>query len=247
MSNEVAITSGIDVLIKRRLITAVHRTVKSGKDATVYRCHAHPDTGEEVLALKVHRPILHRAFRHDAPYQQGRVCADARMERAFQNGSRFGREVQAARWIGAEYETLRLLHRAGASVPAPIALVDDLLLMQWIGDSEPAPTLHRVRMSTQEAEACLHQVLDQIALWLRHDRVHGDLSAYNILVRNRAPVLIDAPQAVDPRRNDLAYALLVRDLENCGRYFSRYGLPLDAGAQAHALWRRWQRGTLQQE
>src|SRR3954463_15965022 len=92
------------------LITHVLHTVKSGKEATVFCCAAAPDTGVEFMAAKVYRERKHRNFRNDAVYQAGRAHGRHREERAFQKKTRFGREVQAATWVGAEYSTLRLLH-----------------------------------------------------------------------------------------------------------------------------------------
>ncbi len=207
MSNETAPTSAIDVFVKRRLITEVLEAVKSGKEATVYRCRAHPDTGRRFIAAKVHRPIEIRAFRNDALYQQGRVIRESRWARAFAARSAFGLRVQSDLWVSSEWRTLRLLHRCRASVPEPIARCERVILMEWIGDDEPAPPLRRVRFSTQEARRCLDALLEQVALWLVNDRVHGDLSAFNVLWHDGGPVAIDFPQAVDPRENANARAL----------------------------------------
>src|SRR5579872_5090423 len=54
------------------LITGVLHVVKSGKEATVYCCQAHPSTGVELLAAKVYRSRNNRGFKNDAIYQEGR-------------------------------------------------------------------------------------------------------------------------------------------------------------------------------
>ena len=56
-----------------RLITGIDHVVKSGKEATVYCCRAHPATGAEFLAAKVYRPRQLRSFQNDTIYQQGRL------------------------------------------------------------------------------------------------------------------------------------------------------------------------------
>lgn len=48
--------------------------------------------------------------------------------------------------------------------------------------------------------------------------IHGDLSPYNILVRNGKPVIIDFPQAVDARYNIRGREMLERDILNVCRY-----------------------------
>jgi RIO kinase 1 len=242
MSNEVAPTASAEALIRRRLITEVLDTIKSGKEASVYRCRAHPALGARWLALKIHRPIEVRAFRNDAVYQQGRVIRKGRLARAYAAGSAFGLRVQSRLWVGAEWNTLRLLHAAGVAVPRPIACEERAILMEWLGDDDPAPPLHRVRLAPEEAERCRDGLLEQIALCLSLNRVHGDLSAFNVLWHDGRPVLIDFPQAVDPRENPQARELLERDLGNLADHFARYGLSLPAARLAAEWWGRWERG-----
>lgn len=112
--------------------------VKSGKEATVYRCEAHPDTGFRAGAAKYYRPREHRSFRNDTAYREGRAFGDERRERAARGGSRYGRQVAFEAWIGAEFDTLRLLHRAGVDVPKPLTYSDRVLLMEFIGAGQAA-------------------------------------------------------------------------------------------------------------
>jgi len=53
------------------------------------------------------------------------------------------------------------------------------------------------------------------------------------------PVVIDFPQAVDPRFNRSAYQLLQRDLANLHRPFARLGVRRDTRALAAEMWERW--------
>ena len=59
-----------------------------------------------------------------------------------------------------------------------------------------------------------------VELMLAYDRVHGDLSAYNVLYRDGEVRIIDFPQAVDPRFNSNALYLLERDIEHLCRTIS---------------------------
>jgi RIO kinase 1 len=241
MSNETALTPSIGVFIKRRLILSVIDTVKSGKEATVYRCRAHPDTKRIYLAVKVHRPVDQRAFTHDAIYHHGRVIIQGRMARAFTQRSRYGIEVRSMTWVRAEVQTLRLLKDHGALVPEVISHHDRAILMEWIGDEEPAPMLISIRLDRWEAERCLDLLLSQVALWLSLHRVHGDLSGFNILYHHGQPVIIDVPQSVDPRSNANAHELLRRDLKNLAHCFVRFGVDCDHLAIADDLWQQWLR------
>jgi RIO kinase 1 len=83
-----------------------------------------------------------------------------------------------------------------------------------------------------------------IELWLAHDTVHADLSAFNVLFWQGRAKVIDFPQWLDPRFAPAARRLLERDIRNVGRYFARYGLDVDAAGVAADLWRRFEYGEL---
>lgn len=224
----------------RNLIVDEPYQVKSGKEGTMYRCRAHPKTGTQYLAAKIYRSREHRTFRNDAVYQEGRVTVDKRVARAIQGKTVFGREAQFASWIEHEYETLRILHDTGADVPEPIACTESAILMEYVGDEEaPANMLKYVQLAAAEAEPLFAQVLANIELFLRCDRIHGDLSAFNILYHHGCITIIDFPQSVDPRFNRQAPALLARDLANVYSYWSRYGIRFDPQAHADELWWRF--------
>jgi RIO kinase 1 len=83
-----------------------------------------------------------------------------------------------------------------------------------------------------------------VELALAHDRIHGDLSAYNVLYWQGQVTLIDFAQAVDPRHDDRLYALLERDIDRMYRFFARYGVRADPGALAADMWTRYLCGEL---
>lgn len=114
-------------------IASVLHRLKSGKEADVYCCEAQPYVGVDLLAAKVYRPLESRGFRNDIIYQQGRFIKDARLRRAYQNKSRTGRHIQHDLWVSAEYETLKLLHAAGARVPTPYETIGSTVVMEYIG------------------------------------------------------------------------------------------------------------------
>jgi RIO kinase 1 len=87
------------------------------------------------------------------------------------------------------------------------------------------------------------RLLWNVELWLHHGRVHGDLSAFNVLYWEGRAVVIDFPQAVDPDVNPNAYQLLARDLTNLCSYFRRYGVRADGNRLADDMWMRWKFGT----
>ena len=232
------------------LIDDVLSMIKGGKEATVYLCRAHASTGRAFFAAKIYRPRKQRSLKNDALYREGRgvtdssgkalLARDRRVQRAVQNMTTFGAELRIGSWIAHEHTTLRLLHAAGADVPRPHALAHQAIVMDYLGDAElTAPTLNHVTLEPAEAKVVFRRVLDNVELMLMHHRVHADLSAYNILYWDGAPTIIDFPQAVDPRVNRHAEALLVRDIERVCQYFSRYGVAADAHALAADLWSRY--------
>ncbi len=237
MNAEIVSRNDIETFFSDRWIDEVLFTVKSGKEATVYCCKAAPDRGESHFALKVYKKRQNRNFRNRALYQEGRLWGGTRVERAFRNKSRFGREVECADWLSNEFRLLRLLFEAGAAVPRPFAVAGNAVLLAFVGeDGRPAPQLATLRLTPVEAEALLEQALTNIEIMLAHHIVHGDLSAYNLLVADGRLALIDFPQAIDARANRNAKALLARDVRNVCRYFAAQGADAEPGDYAEELW-----------
>jgi RIO kinase 1 len=235
----------IDVLepfFEEGWITEVIRQVKSGKEAIVYLCRAGSRAGEELVAAKVYRSLHQRGFKDASQYWEGGMRSMSRRTKAaIARRSEFGRDVLFSAWISREKETLEALYRAGANVPRPITQLSTALLMAWIGDEEEAaPQLRQVRFDDPlKATRIFDFLVAQVELWLAHDIVHGDLSDYNVLFWRGRPVVIDFPQAIDPRFNRNAYSLLQRDLANLARHFERFGVRRDPKALAAAMWERW--------
>jgi RIO kinase 1 len=239
---EATLTTALDPFIAEGWITGEATLLKSGKEATAYRCAAAPESGEPFFVAKVYRDQASRGFKNDAVYRAGQFIRDSHLRRAMANKSRAGREFQFSSWVGAEFATLRLLHAAGAAVPRPLAQADNAILMAYVGDEQgPAPPLQRAEPAPAEARRLFAFLMRQIELWLRWDRIHGDLSAYNILHWQGRLTVIDFPQAVDPRANPNAYDLLARDIANVARYFSRFDVPAEPALLADRLWGRFLR------
>ncbi|MEN9933563.1 MAG: hypothetical protein RLZZ387_142 [Chloroflexota bacterium] len=241
------ILSSLRVFHQQKLITDVIGQASSGKEATVYCCVAHPDTGAELLAAKVYRPRMFRSLRNDAIYrdsraqldEQGHAGNDRRRRRAATSDSQRGRELQVASWITHEYQVQRELHTAGAAVPRVWSQIGNAILMDWVGDEDgPAPRLSDVDLEQDEARPLFDKLIGSIELFLTHHRIHGDLSAYNILYDGDVTV-IDFAQAVDPRHNPEVYTLLARDVDRVCRFFAPYGVQADADAIAADIWTRY--------
>jgi RIO kinase 1 len=232
----------IEHFLDEGLIERVLRPIKSGKEASVHLCRANPrTTGEQLAALKVYHPLDRRDFRDESLYRDGEWIKERRIRVALEKRTRFGREVQGGIWVHREWEALNLLSTAGVPVPRPIAWNGEAILMSYVGnEDEAAPQLHRHRPDDRdEAEALLDQLLSAIETMLFRDVVHGDLSPFNVLVWDGRITVIDLPQAVDPKKNRHAEALLRRDVERICAHFERLGVLRDAADVASRLWTGW--------
>ncbi len=232
------------------LIVDVLSQVKGGKEASVYRCAAHPSVGAPLVAAKVYRPRKFRNLRNDKRYREGRSLIDidgktpkerdTRLKRAMDKGSAFGSQMAHTSWLMHEYTTLERLHKAGGAVPRPIASSENALLMQFQGDAGmAAPTLHEVGLEPDEANALFVEAMRNVELMLQFGLVHGDLSAYNILYWEGQITLIDFPQVVDVAHNPHAREILFRDVARVCDYFSRQGVACRPESLADNLWYRY--------
>jgi RIO kinase 1 len=246
--SDVSDMAAMQEFIDDAAITRVLGVVKSGKEATVYRCRAHKSYGVPYLAAKVYHDHMHRGFQRAREYMEGRVIlAAGQVQRAVEKRTEFGRSAEASMWVNAEFDILSTLGYAGADVPEVYACTDRAILMEYVGDGEvAAPHLQHADIPRDEAPAVFERLLWNIELAMRENIVHGDLSPFNILYRDGRAIIIDFPQAVDPRMASAARKLLERDIRNVTRYFARYGIEADPQAIADDLWERftydWSRG-----
>lgn len=239
----------LEPFIDFSLITEVLYPVKAGKEATVWACRAHPDTGADFLAAKIYKHIRDRSFRNDAVYQRGRLYGQNRERRAYENGTDFGLEVHFMLWVNQEWEHLNQLYDAGVYVPKPVKQIGGAILMEFFGhEGGPCPTLQQAEVPRGRAVELWKLLKSNIEMMLQANYVHGDLSPYNVLVdldETSDPLrIIDLPQAVDARFNPSAKQLLEHDITTCFRYFERLGVRDNPQSFAHGLWNRWKRAEL---
>lgn len=227
-------------------IDDVLRLVQGGKEATVYQCAAHATVEPaEYIAAKVYRPRQFRQLKKDHIYREGRVNLDSEgrnvtnhgMLHAMAKRTDYGLELLHTSWIEHEFNTLNILHQAGADVPLPLASGYNTILMGFMGDAAvSAPTLNTIHLGRDEAHALFRRVVRNIELMLANQRVHGDLSAYNILYWEGRIALIDFPQAINPHENPNAYLIFQRDVRRICEYFAAQGLRTRPGRLAASLW-----------
>ena len=199
--------STVETILSCGLATEVVGLVSAGKEADVYlaRYHGAP------LAIKVYR--LYRTSHRGG----GPVKADLMGWRA-----------------AHEFEITRQAWKGGARVPAPARRVENMFSMRYLGDRNgPAPRLQDLRL--EDPEPVLAAVLGGVEALARAGVVHGDLSAFNILVHGGTPWFIDFSEGFRVDRVGTSSWIrltqagnaLRHGLQALGAYFRRYDLKID--------------------
>jgi RIO kinase 1 len=237
--------AGLQPLIDDGIIDEVLRSLKSGKEATVYVVR----TGAQVRCAKVYRDMAQRSFQKRAQYQEGRKVRGSRQARAMSKSTRFGRKEQESAWKNAEVDALYKLVAADVRVPKPYGYFNDVLIMELVTDAagNPAPRLGEIDLSPELALEYHQFLILQIVRMLSLGLIHGDLSEFNVLVGPDGPVIIDLPQAVNAAGNNNAFAMLERDVNNIRNTLGRFAPELLETQFAREMWSLFQQGELKAE
>jgi RIO kinase 1 len=234
--------AGLQPLIDDGVIDEVIRSLKSGKEATVYLVRS----GTQTRCAKVYRDMAQRSFQKRAQYQEGRKVRGSRQSRAMSKSTRFGRKEQEAAWKNAEVDALYQLVAAGVRVPKPYGYFNDTLIMELVTDAagDPAPRLGEVDLSPETAREYHRFLIQQIVRMLSIGLIHGDLSEFNVLVAPDGPVIIDLPQAVNAAGNNGALAMLERDVNIIRGTLGRFAPELLETEFAREMWALFEQGEL---
>ena len=234
---------GLQPLIDDGVIDEVVRSLKSGKEATVYVVRS----GSQMRCAKVYRNMAQRSFQKRAQYQEGRKVRGSRQARAVSKSTRFGRKEQEAAWKNAEVDALYQLVAAGVRVPKPHGYFDGVLIMELVTDATGSPALRlgEVELSGETAREYHRILIRQVVRMLCIGLIHGDLSEFNVLVTADGPVIIDLPQAVNAAGNNAALAMLERDVNNLRTTLGRFAPELLTTEFAREMWSLFEQGELQ--
>ena len=236
------VPKGLQPLLDDGVIDEVIRSLKSGKEATVYVVRS----GAHLRCAKVYRDMGQRSFQRRAQYQEGRKVRGSRETRAMNRGSRFGRREQEHEWKNAEVDALYRLVAADVRVPRPFGYFNDVLIMELVRDAtgEPAPRLGEVDLTPDVAREYHGFLMQQIVRMLSLGLIHGDLSEFNILLAPEGPVIIDLPQVVNASGNNAAFAMLERDVNNIRATLGRFAPELLQTEFAREMWAFYEQGEL---
>jgi len=193
------------------ILNEVHGVVSAGKEARVY--WGKSKEGKD-LAVKIYLTSSAEFKRGMLKYIEG--------DHRFKGVKRDTRSLIFT-WAQKEFRNLEQATRAKVNVPKPLAVRNNVLVMEFIGkDGVSAPSLKEIVPA--DPEKVYRKLLKYIErLYHKADLVHGDLSEYNVMFWKGKPVVFDMSQSV-PTSHPLAKFLLERDLANVNKFFNRYGV-----------------------
>ena len=187
--------------------------ISAGKEANVYLAY---DTNGKEVAIKIYK-IDSNTSRWMRKY----IVGDPRFNKIPHNVSKV-----IFLWASKEFKNLKRAYKVGLSVPEPIYIRNNILIMEYIGfESIPAPVLKDIK-NPKEPLNLFNEILSFIKLLYQKAKlVHGDLSEFNILYHNQSPVVIDISQAV-AIQHPKAEVYLARDIKNIFKYFDKLGIEI---------------------
>jgi RIO kinase 1 len=233
---------GLQALIEDGVIDEVLRPLKSGKEAAVYIVRS----GDDVRCAKVYKDMAQRSFQQRVQYQEGRKVRGSREARAIGKASKYGRKQQEMAWKNTEVDALYQLRDAGIRVPEPYGYFHGVLVMELVTDAQgfSAPRLGEVELNAETAREYHGVLVRQVVRMLCSGLIHGDLSAYNVLVGLDGPVVIDFPQVVSASGNNAARAMLLRDVNNLTAHLGRWAPELFETWYGEEMWAMFEAGEL---
>ncbi len=124
-------------------------------------------------------------------------------------------------WCQREYRNLLRAREANISAPLPIAFLNNVLVIEFIGNGDVAPKLKDLIPNNRKK--FFEMITDDIRKLYKAGFVHADLSQFNILNHKEVPVIIDWSHCT-PLRNPNSKELLERDIRNICNFFKKIGL-----------------------
>ena len=201
----------VSKLLKTGTLDRIEGIISAGKEANVYLAYGQND---QEYAIKIYKIDT-----NTSRWMKNYIIGDPRFKKVPNNVSKI-----IYLWASKEFKNLKRAHKAGLSVPEPIYIKNNVLIMEYIGfESIPAPKLKEIK-SPKDPIKLLNEILYFIkSLYQKANLVHGDLSEFNILYHNQKPIVIDISQAVTIH-HPKAEVFLVRDITNIFNYFEKIGV-----------------------
>ena len=207
----------INELRRDGIIQYIETSLAAGKESKVYLAVA-PDSSLRIVKIYL---IVSAEFKKRMQY----IAGDPR----FSDIKRGSRSLIMT-WARKEFKNMHTAHAAGVRVPLPIAVKKNVLVMEFVADSEgnPMPAL----INTEEITLNdYQQVIEQMTmLYQKAKLVHADLSEYNIFKTNLGIMLFDFGSAIDIQQPN-SKQFLFRDVSNINRFIEKRGIEVLPTAQ----------------
>ena len=203
----------IEKFISDKIIDIVDFPISTGKEGNIFRGLT---PNKKFVAIKIYRTST-STFKRIQEY----ILGDPR----FKTIRKTRKDIVFA-WTQKEFKNLQRLKKIGVRAPKPIVYRDNVLIMQYVGTkTKPAPLLKDVTLGNPSD--IFDEIIDFIdKMYNKAELVHGDISAYNILIHKNKPYLIDLGQGVLTEHPN-ALDFLKRDIQNIVKYFKKYNIKAD--------------------
>jgi RIO kinase 1 len=194
-------------LIRQGEIDGLDHIVSKGKEANVFRGLKKG----KPRACKIYR-VETSSFKTMHEYLEG--------DKRFEHVKNTKRDLVNA-WCSKEFKNLGIAFKTGCHAPRPFKAMNNVLVMEFLGNEQAAPMLKDVRLD--DWEGVFMVLIKDLKKLFRAGIVHADVSEYNILYWKQRPFMIDMGQGV-LKTHPSAKHFLERDCENVARFFSQKGL-----------------------
>ena len=217
----------VDVLRKleaRGHYDALASGIALGKEANVFTATP-AKAGEDFVVVKIYRlencnfKKMYEYLKHDPRYMHTKP----------------NKRFVVFAWCQREYRNLLIAREAGVRCPTPLAFKDNVLVISLIGDAKNGEVARQLKdTAPKDPEAFAKIILKDIKKLWKKGLVHGDLSAFNIILHKEKPFFIDFSQS-SPTSAPNSKELLERDLKNVASYFKRFGVDIDVEKEVESV------------
>ncbi|MFH1056573.1 MAG: RIO1 family regulatory kinase/ATPase, partial [Candidatus Micrarchaeota archaeon] len=207
-------------LINAKAFKSLDYPIAQGKEAVVFRATKHDGS---FVAVKVFK-FETTAFRNVIPYIEG----DPRFNIDAVKHSKRG---LVKVWTRKEFANLSACFQAGARVPQPFALKENIIVMGFIGvNGVPCALLNEVVL--QNPKEIFRKIVESVRTMFKAGIVHSDLSPFNVMLLQtknadgsyeETPFIIDLAQGVSIK-HPKAQEFLERDARNLCAFFAKAGV-----------------------
>jgi RIO kinase 1 len=199
------------------MIQYIKSSIAAGKESKVYLAVA-PDGSLRIVKIYL---TVNAEFKKRMQY----IAGDPR----FSDMKRGSRSLIMV-WARKEFKNMQTAHVSGVRVPLPIAVRKNVLVMEFVGDSEGNPTPALVNTEELTSDDYKQVIKQMTMLYQKAKLVHADLSEYNIFKTDRGVMLFDFGSAIDIQHPN-SKQFLVRDVTNINKFFEKRGINVLSTAQ----------------